>query len=174
MSQDTTGSPWECQHPRTERRRRTQRNGVEVHVLQCLECGRAVRNVPKNTWDGAGQPRAFDDALFETKRAVWHARWLAHVEAQQQERTAAYQAEQDAKNREWWRWYNQYLTTAQWKAKRALVMERAGGICEGCRTRKAVQVHHLTYEHVGDELLFELVALCGACHQKIHPEMEVL
>src|SRR5690606_1665469 len=47
-------------------------------------------------------------------------------------------------------------------------MERAGWICEGCRTRPAEQVHHLTYSHVFDELLFQLVALCEPCHNKAH------
>ena len=40
-------------------------------------------------------------------------------------------------------------------------------MCEGCGVRRAAQVHHLTYEHVGDELLFELVAVCGQCHDRI-------
>ena len=30
------------------------------------------------------------------------------------------------------------------------------------------QCHHLTYENVGEEFLFELVALCSDCHERLH------
>jgi hypothetical protein len=65
-------------------------------------------------------------------------------------------------------WYEQHLQSPEWKAMRAKVMERAGGVCEGCRERSAVHVHHLTYAHAGKELAFELVALCDGCHAKAH------
>ena len=48
------------------------------------------------------------------------------------------------------------------------VLQRAGHICQGCLSAKAEVVHHLTYDHVGDELLYELVALCRACHDRAH------
>ena len=51
-------------------------------------------------------------------------------------------------------------------------MERAQGLCEGCRRRPATEVHHLTYEHVGDELLWELKAVCDHCHRRCHPESQ--
>jgi 5-methylcytosine-specific restriction endonuclease McrA len=51
-----------------------------------------------------------------------------------------------------------------------LVLQRANGHCEGCGQRKAVQVHHLTYEHVGQEFLWELRAVCSECHDRLHPD----
>ena len=57
-----------------------------------------------------------------------------------------------------------------WKKKRGKVLERASGICEGCLEKPATQVHHLSYEHVGDEYLFELVAVCDACHDNLHSQ----
>jgi DnaB-like helicase N terminal domain len=65
-------------------------------------------------------------------------------------------------------WYQNYLRSDEWRAKRRLVMDRCGGLCEGCRNAPVSEVHHLTYEHVGDELLFELVGLCRECHQRVH------
>jgi hypothetical protein len=65
--------------------------------------------------------------------------------------------------------YQDYLSSPAWKHRRDLVLWRSRGICEGCQSSKATEVHHLTYEHVGEELLFELVAVCRACHEKIHP-----
>ena len=41
--------------------------------------------------------------------------------------------------------YEEYLSTSTWRAKRDLVMARAGGQCEGCCERAATQVHHRNY-----------------------------
>lgn len=64
--------------------------------------------------------------------------------------------------------YADYLKSAEWATRREKVMQRAGGVCEGCRCRPATEVHHLTYEHVTREFLFELVAICGDCHARLH------
>lgn len=66
--------------------------------------------------------------------------------------------------------YAEYLRSPAWASKRERVMQRAGGVCEGCRGRPATEVHHLTYEHVTQEFLFELVAICGDCHARLHCE----
>lgn len=68
----------------------------------------------------------------------------------------------------WWAWYNDYLNSDAWRAKRRKVLDRCGGLCEGCRNAPVNQVHHLTYAHVGDELLYELVGLCVDCHERAH------
>ena len=64
--------------------------------------------------------------------------------------------------------YAEYLSTDDWKKKARLVHIRAGHICEGCRINPSEEVHHLTYRHVRKEFLFELVALCGPCHDRWH------
>lgn len=69
---------------------------------------------------------------------------------------------------DWWAWYNEYLNSDAWKARRRKVMDRCRGLCEGCRDHPVTQIHHLTYDHVGDELLYELVGLCDACHDRTH------
>ncbi|MDO8980306.1 MAG: hypothetical protein Q7V17_13840 [Afipia sp.] len=68
--------------------------------------------------------------------------------------------------------YEQYLRSPEWAKRREKVLERAKGICEGCRDRKATQVHHLTYDHIYEELLFELVAVCDDCHRRIHRDKQ--
>ncbi len=65
--------------------------------------------------------------------------------------------------------YDAYLKSENWHAKRKLVMARANGTCEGCGVRPATQVHHFTYENLGDELLWELTAVCNLCHERSHP-----
>lgn len=95
---------------------------------------------------------------YEQQRQEWEQR---RTEADRQR-----QQEQD----EWWDWYTGYLQSPSWARRRQAVLTRAGGLCEGCRESAAVHVHHTTYAHAGNELLFELVALCHACHQIAHPD----
>lgn len=67
-------------------------------------------------------------------------------------------------------YYEIYLKSDEWRAKREKVLQRSRGRCEGCDDRAATQVHHLTYRRLGRELLFDLVALCGECHGTVHDE----
>ena len=68
----------------------------------------------------------------------------------------------------WNRNYARYLETSDWQIKRQQVLKRDNYICQGCLTNKATEVHHLTYDNVTDELLFQLVSVCRSCHDKIH------
>lgn len=62
--------------------------------------------------------------------------------------------------------YDEYIRSPEWANRRALVLARAAGLCEGCRQQPAVEVHHLNYHTFRDELLFDLVGLCRPCHKK--------
>ncbi len=64
--------------------------------------------------------------------------------------------------------YQNYLSSDEWRAKRNLVFMREDGICQGCSSEPIEHVHHTTYAHLYDELLFELVGLCENCHRKAH------
>lgn len=61
-----------------------------------------------------------------------------------------------------------YYSSESWREKRVLVMNRAGGVCEGCGLRDAAQVHHLHYRTFGNEFLWDLRAVCRECHERIH------
>lgn len=54
--------------------------------------------------------------------------------------------------------------------KRALVLKRCDGMCEGCGVVKATELHHTTYEHLYNEFLSELLRLCHSCHDRITRE----
>jgi 5-methylcytosine-specific restriction endonuclease McrA len=86
------------------------------------------------------------------------------------ERYDSYRSAREAKNAAWWALYNEYLTSEQWRRKREPVLERDGGICQGCLTRRATQVHHLTYKNVFNEFAFQLVSICDECHERFHAE----
>lgn len=162
---------WEaCDHPDPVVRFRTRANRTQVYVLQCLSCGRELKTLAKTSPEVLRQAERipFDEALAQQKDEEQRA----NRESYWQQQRAQMQAETEKQQQEWWDWYNRYLESPRWKAKRALVMKRAGGMCEGCLIRPATQVHHTTYKHAGDELLFELVAICADCHRRIHPEMD--
>lgn len=64
--------------------------------------------------------------------------------------------------------YIAHLKSDKWFGIRECVLARDKHTCQGCLAAAAVHVHHLCYNHLGDELLFELVALCANCHAKAH------
>lgn len=66
--------------------------------------------------------------------------------------------------------YQAYIVSDAWKAKRELVLKRCGGVCEGCGVKPATDAHHISYYHLFDEFLFELLGLCHDCHEKIEAE----
>ena|SRR5688572_22423761 len=154
-----------CQHDRTEVRRRVS-DGVRVsYWRQCLRCGSFSNGqVARATLADPDAVPDADDTIAKTYQAERDRKIAVidqrHVRIQKRER-----AEQR-------RWYDQYLNSPRWRAIRRAVMERAQGLCEGCRRRPATEVHHLTYAHVGDEFLWELKAVCDHCHARCHPEKQ--
>lgn len=153
-----------CEHPTTEIRWRVRRDNSGCWVRQCLTCGaQAGSQLSKTAPEVQNLPKTlFDPSIAERYDKARKIHWERKRQAEEQEK--------DRKQREWWQWYSRYLKSTEWKAKRAIVLKRSGGMCEGCRLRKATEVHHLTYAHAGNELLFELVAVCDSCHARLHPE----
>ena len=64
--------------------------------------------------------------------------------------------------------YQDYLKTEHWKMRRLKALKRAGHRCALCASEKFLQVHHNNYERLGGELDFDLVVLCGDCHEDVH------
>jgi hypothetical protein len=64
-------------------------------------------------------------------------------------------------------WYQCYLLSEQWKTRRSAVMARDNHMCQYCGG-EATEVHHLTYENIGNEPLEELIAICRMCHEDQH------
>jgi hypothetical protein len=157
---------YHCSHPTSELRKRTLKNKSISYVYQCLTCGKAIsRGISKKTAltnNNNIEPQPFNEEL----KANW-------------ENTRNKEAEiifgrddnqRELRRLEFWRCYDEYLKTPNWLKKRSLVLERSTGVCEGCGNKSAEEVHHLTYRHIGDEFLFELVALCKTCHKRLHSE----
>jgi hypothetical protein len=154
------GSPRHCPHPQQQLRKKIDKTGQPRLYNQCLTCGSPVgTRVSAKIYSGAhiGEIPSFDEELRSSYLRAYFARYDA-LRAAEVERLKTQCREQ----------YQRYLQTPEWLARRELVLERENRICEGCRSRSATEVHHATYDHIGNEFLFELVALCRACHDRFH------
>lgn len=151
-------SPYHCDCVEKQIRRRTYKNNTTHYVYQCLRCGHTVGNsLAKQSLEvhralaNGGVPE-FDETLadrFNTQAMHQNA------------------AQREARSAEWWAAYHSYMNSPEWHEKRQLVLKRDGWLCKGCGEKTAVEVHHLTYEHFGDELLWELVSVCNDCHHRV-------
>lgn len=127
-----------------------QSNNTRHYRMQCQLCGETGRAIKKT--EAPGDVKEFDVALKVRQKAG-----VAETEAFRKQA-----------NREWFRVYGLYLQSPEWKAKRNLVLARDGHRCKACEQQQATQVHHLTYENVCQEILFELISVCEDCHSIIH------
>lgn len=64
--------------------------------------------------------------------------------------------------------YQEYLQSRHWKRTRAVVVRAYDKKCAQCESKKEIQVHHLTYERLGDEKFTDLLPLCRVCHLRHH------
>jgi len=137
---------------------------VDAENTERTLCGKWLRAVPgKIATTGRGTCKICLNAVENRQ----HNKLMAEQRKAECERIERARLQQ---NKEWWDWYNAYLRSPAWRERAAQVRRRAGGICEGCGTQAATQVHHLTYKHVGKEFLWELRAICEECHDRIHGE----
>lgn len=65
--------------------------------------------------------------------------------------------------------YKEYLQTSHWKRLREEKLSNVGYRCQVCnRGGRILDVHHRTYERLGQELERDLTVLCRACHSFFH------
>jgi hypothetical protein len=147
-----------CDHSASALRERILNDGGVAWYKQCLNCGRAASQAIKRhpnqeieKWD-VNLVKVFDDKIDKQKKAL---------EKTFISRTAEIETGSS-------RSYEVYLQSEVWREKRLLVLQRDNFICQGCLKVPATEVHHLNYEDVPNELLFDLVSLCSSCHKRTH------
>lgn len=66
--------------------------------------------------------------------------------------------------------YEEYLRSEYWKSLREEILEKDHHRCVVCGRKKNLNVHHLTYDHLGNREAewYDLVTLCQDCHQRVH------
>src|SRR5262245_34952403 len=105
-----------CSHDRSEPVWATTRNGKRQLREQCADCGELFGTALKHELADRFTPPA------DTSKAD------RRDQARQNEiRQAAIRL--IVRQREWWSWYDNYLTTDEWLHKRKLVFQRCAGIC---------------------------------------------
>jgi len=67
--------------------------------------------------------------------------------------------------------YREYLQSPEWREKRREFLEEENYECERCG-EYATQVHHKTYENLGEEEKDDVEVLCHNCHMEDEHEKE--
>lgn len=154
-----------CAHTQQFTGKTVNAGGVEVYRRYCKTCGaattqslphRSVAHTTVTVIDTAKRDKLVDKYIAYRRDGLDDLAAQA-ADRQQPERRSD---------------YAEYLNSPEWAEKRAAVMDRYDGVCEGCRKRTATDVHHLTYRNVRREFLFELVGLCRECHARWHEQAE--
>lgn len=138
----------------------TQRNGIVRVVLVCPICaGKKSDGVKKSDYPNA-------ENFQEYGECEWVAKTNALIKEVKDEALAKRNDSYQQKTNVFWKAYQQYLQSDKWKRKSAAVINR-DGICQACLSAESKQAHHLTYKHVFNEPLFDLIGVCIPCHNKI-------
>jgi hypothetical protein len=162
----------DCPHERTVPRCWRGENGFMQARLQCKDCGHYGKygyKVPSKAQliekgfspDPASLP-PFDDVAFMCASEELSNQKRDEIMAKRLE-VLIESADNDNDHSQ-----DPYYKTEEWHAKRRLVIERAGGLCEGCGKNEAVQAHHLHYRTFKREFLWDLKAVCRECHERVH------
>lgn len=68
--------------------------------------------------------------------------------------------------------YREYLKSDHWRQFRKQMIHRAGYVCSRCGYKPkdpfTLNVHHKTYERLGQEDPGDVLVLCYKCHMKEH------
>jgi 5-methylcytosine-specific restriction endonuclease McrA len=132
-------------------------DGVEMLRKQCFCCGEVSRDLKKSL------VQSFN-LLQECNYSIRDLKYVFLKEVRE--------SLDKIKNQEAWDEYNQYLNSDKWKLKRKKVLERDNYLCQACLTNKAEEIHHLTYENIYDEPLYQLISVCKRCHDKIEAKKQ--
>ena len=138
-----------CLHERVEIRRKPLSDGRFQIANQCLDCGRHIGNwLGRSSFKNVELLPWWDTTLNDHRYDADNG--VAPV--------GPSRAEQ----------YEQYLLSDEWSSLRSRILNRDGGLCQGCLRVPATNVHHLTYHNFQDEFCWQLVAVCTPCHERIH------
>ncbi len=133
--------------------------------MQCLDCWQSIGDSIKHASIPADQKANIKDFDTQARDDYWNKK--------AQERKKAAQIDMDSvKERLDARraLYVQHLQSDAWSELRLKVIQRENNLCQGCRSAPIQNVHHMTYDRLGAELLTDLVGVCRSCHERYHPD----
>lgn len=62
--------------------------------------------------------------------------------------------------------YKDYLKSQHWKATKQKFYSEKKYRCYFCGKGNSLEIHHITYENIGKEMIEDMVYLCHSCHIK--------
>lgn len=153
----------QCEHQRTEVRVKQYPDAGPRRLRQCLDCGQRRPGSIGPEVPHVLQCRPWDDALESAGQAKLAADREAYWETYRAKRAKG----NSEAELEWRANYDRVIASPEWAKRRRVVLRRDGNICQACLEERATEVHHKTYAHLGNEPLFDLVAVCRPCHESI-------
>lgn len=70
--------------------------------------------------------------------------------------------------------YDRYLHSPHWQETKQKRLDLDEHKCAFCKSTENLNVHHLTYDRIGNEnVRHDLVTLCQDCHKKLHEQIRV-
>lgn len=150
-----------CPHDEVALVRWVGERNTTQHKWFCRTCGTRLSTAVSRVAAEAHGVDAVGQDCFASRSHAYRRQRREHLDRIVQAAAERAQADNRAD-------YDDYLRSPAWKRKTAKIMERARNQCEGCLSRPAEDVHHLTYAHIYNEFAFELVALCRECHARYH------
>lgn len=155
-----------CNCPRVRYTEREIRGGSKQILRQCQNCGHAILNQPvsrnKVPADEEVIPfdyklnSSYDTKLFEENNKGWELFQQSHVERRKKEFD------------DWLtQHYYPYLQSDKWKLKEKYVLKRDNFLCQACLDAEATTAHHTSKNFFQNEPLFDMVAICQPCKDRI-------
>lgn len=135
----------------------TRQDGIQILRKQCFCCGELSMDLKKSLVENFDDVQEFNNDIRFLKDEFYKQVIIGLDKI---------------KNDEAWHKYTEYLNSDKWKLKRKKVLERDNHLCQACLTNRAEQIHHLTYNNIYDEPLYELISVCKICHIKIEQQKQ--
>jgi len=66
--------------------------------------------------------------------------------------------------------YQEYIKSHAWRLQRGWRLLKDKNTCQKCGRKHELEVHHLTYDRLGQERDEDLQTLCVRCHNDVHSE----
>lgn len=70
--------------------------------------------------------------------------------------------------------YTKHINSDRWERRRQQAIQDVGGTCQFikngklCGSTDRIQVHHLSYDNLGNEKPEDLLVVCRECHRRVH------
>ena len=158
----------ECPHTYGVWRYRLHSNGTKHYGRQCLQCGQLILQKKASITANLAEIPEIDKEIQEKHKKYLDGLYKHKVNVD----NLIYQIEAKI-NRE--TNLAEYYSSEAWATKRKyrlrLNQKLFNGLCEICFSAPATHIHHLTYERLHREYIFDLGAICESCHQDQHPHM---